>query len=78
VLCCAVLCYAMHCVVLCCSYVLERLAGLSTHEFEEAVLPRAQRLVCAGPLAFLRLVLSNTPQPALKLQVTRHARPCGS
>jgi hypothetical protein len=56
------------------SYVLERLRGLATQEFDTAVLPRAQRLVCAGPLAFLQLVLGAGPnthdaQQDAKLQV---------
>lgn len=53
-----------------CSYVLDRLRGLATHEFDEAVLPRAQPLVCAGPLAFLQLVLQAAGErQGMKLQV---------
>lgn len=52
-----------------CSYVLERLQRLATQEFDQAVLPRSQRLVCAGPLCFLRLVLGQADQSSAKLQV---------
>jgi hypothetical protein len=57
--------------LLACSYVLDRLRGLATHEFDEAVLPRAQPLVCAGPVAFLQLVLQAAGErQGIKLQVS--------
>lgn len=66
-------CVCLPACVCCRSYVLERLRGLATQEFDAAVLPRAQHLVCAGPLALLRLVLGGAAGAGggqdLKLQV---------
>eukprot|EP00879_Flechtneria_rotunda_P025193 GHRR01026760.1.p1 GENE.GHRR01026760.1~~GHRR01026760.1.p1 ORF type:complete len:416 (+),score=172.02 GHRR01026760.1:704-1951(+) len=50
------------------SFVLQQLRCLATNEYDEGVLPNAQRLVCAGPLAFLRLVLPGGQGAELQLQ----------
>jgi hypothetical protein len=54
----------------CCSYVLQQIRALATQEFDTAVLPRAQQLVCAGPLTFLQLLLSHNSQLQAQLQVS--------
>lgn len=60
---------ALLCSACCNSHVLQQLRNLASKELDTAVLPRAQQLVCAGPLAFLRLVLGPGQDVELKLQV---------
>jgi hypothetical protein len=52
-----------------CSYVLQQLRTLATGELTSSVLPRAQQLVCAGPLAFLQVLLGPGHSTLVKLQV---------
>eukprot|EP00775_Hariotina_reticulata_P008508 gene8508-8690_t len=53
------------------SYVLQQIRTLATEEFDTAVLPRAQQLICAGPLTFLQLLLSHSSQLQAQLQEWR-------
>ncbi|KAF6265130.1 hypothetical protein COO60DRAFT_1116784 [Scenedesmus sp. NREL 46B-D3] len=50
------------------SYVLRQLRTLATGELTSSVLPRAQQLVCAGPLAFLQVLLGPGHSTIVKLQ----------
>lgn len=48
---------------------LQQLRTLATQELDQAVLPRAQQLVCAGPLAFLAVVLGPGQEAQMQVQV---------
>lgn len=67
--------YPFVCLADSCRYVLQQLRSLASGELDTAVLPRARRLVCAGPLEFLRLVLAGDQHVELKVQVMLPNKP---